>query len=104
MKSIGTAADILTFYPDFKPPSPENPSRPLRASFRLGNRILLGCIAWDPLLHKISILIEQYELKNSNANKQSRERFPRNEGEAFPAFFIPMPAALPGWESYRIAF
>ena len=32
VKSIGTADCVFPLYPDFKPPSPENPSRPLRVS------------------------------------------------------------------------
>jgi len=32
VKSIGTAEHVVPHYPDFKPPSPENPFRPLRVS------------------------------------------------------------------------
>ena len=32
VKSIGTAEHVVPRYPDFKPPSPENPFRPLCVS------------------------------------------------------------------------
>ena len=38
MKSIDTAVICVPLYPDFKPPSPKNLSRPLRVSLELRNR------------------------------------------------------------------
>ena len=38
-KSIDLAANIDLFYPDFEPPSPENPSRPLRVIEMLSIRL-----------------------------------------------------------------
>ena len=39
-KSIVTADRIVPSYPDFQPPSPKYPSRPLRVSFTLRNRVV----------------------------------------------------------------
>ena len=44
MKSIDAAIFIFPFYPDFKPPSPENPSRPLRVSQVLRSRVVITIV------------------------------------------------------------
>ena len=44
MKSIDAAFFIFPFYPDFKPPSPENPSRPLRVSQVLRSRVVITIV------------------------------------------------------------
>ena len=44
MKSIDAAIFIFPFYPDFKPPSPENPSRPLRVSQVLKSRAVITIV------------------------------------------------------------
>ena len=46
-KSIDLAANIDLFYPDFEPPSPENPSRPLRVSLERRNRFALRRVIFD---------------------------------------------------------
>lgn len=40
VKSIGTSLVAVPLCPDFKPPSPENPSRPLRVIQTLRDRII----------------------------------------------------------------
>ena len=39
-KSIDIADKLENYYPDFEPPSPKDPSRPLRVSQKLRNRFL----------------------------------------------------------------
>ena len=44
MKSIDTADCVFPLYPDFKPPSPENPSRPLRVSQVLRSQVVITIV------------------------------------------------------------
>ena len=37
-QSFGFASEIVPFYPDFEPPSPKYPTRPLRVSYTLRDR------------------------------------------------------------------
>ena len=49
-KSFGSAEEIEPFYLDFEPPSPKDPSRPLRVSLERRNRFFgESFFAGDPL-------------------------------------------------------